>query len=319
MNPSSTSTSTESATRGPARELFELSAPVSPDLHLLRTEVGRHALVVNGSRLFDLDADSHRALDHARHAGDGPALSRLMSELGLDAPQLIDDRPPAEPPVRALSLSVAQKCNLGCTYCYAQQGSFGGAPTSMSAETALAAVELLLGAAAPGERVNLAYLGGQPLLHRPVVQVATEHAARLAVVRDVRVTFSITTNGTRVTAADAEFFEQHGFAVTVSLDGTQEVHDALRPYRGGQGSFRRATANLAPLLAAQRRMQVSARVTVTPHNLALRETLDAFLQLGFHSVGFSPLLNSPTGRGELTPADLEVLLDQMVACGEEFD
>ncbi|MFF2147687.1 radical SAM protein [Kitasatospora sp. NPDC058190] len=315
MNPSPTG----SATRGPARELFELSTPASPDLHLLRTEVGRHALVVNGSRLFDLDADSYRALDRARHAGDGPELSRLMSELGLEAPQLIDDRPPVEPPVRALSLSVAQKCNLGCTYCYAQQGSFGKTPTSMSVETALAAVELLFRAAAPGERVNLSFLGGEPLLNRPVVHAATEHAARLAAERDVPATFSITTNGTTVTAADADFFERHGFAVTVSLDGTQQVHDSLRPYRGGQGSFRKVIANVAPLLAAQRRMQVSARVTVTPHNLALRETLDAFVHLGFHSVGFSPLLNSPTGRGELTTADLEVMLDQMVSCGEEFE
>ncbi|MFG2846769.1 radical SAM protein [Kitasatospora sp. NPDC048296] len=315
MNPSPTG----SATRGPARELFELSTPASPDLHLLRTEVGRHALVVNGSRLFDLDADSYRALDRARQAGDGPELSRLMSELGLDAPQLIDDRPPVEPPVRALSLSVAQKCNLGCTYCYAQQGSFGQTPTSMPVETALAAVELLFRAAAPGERVNLSFLGGEPLLNRPVVHAATEHAARLAAEHDVPATFSITTNGTTVTAADADFFERHGFAVTVSLDGTQQVHDSLRPYRGGQGSFRKVIANVAPLLAAQRRMQVSARVTVTPHNLALRDTLDAFVQLGFHSVGFSPLLNSPTGRGELTSADLEVMLDQMVACGEEFE
>ena len=31
--------------------------------------------------------------------------------------------------------------------------------------------------------------------------------------------FSITTNGTLVTEADADFFEEHGFAVTVSLDG----------------------------------------------------------------------------------------------------
>ncbi|MEV4925442.1 radical SAM/SPASM domain-containing protein [Streptomyces roseoverticillatus] len=315
MSPSPTG----AAARSRARELMDSSAPVSPDLHLLRTEAGSHALVVNGSRLFDLDATTYALLDGARRTGDDGELSRLMSELGLDAPPLIDDSPPAEPPVRALSLAVAQKCNLGCTYCYAQQGSFGQAPTSMSTETALNAVEMLFSAAAPGERVNLSFLGGEPLLNRPVIHAATEHAVRLSREKDLPVTFSITTNGTTVTAADAGFFEEHGFAVTVSLDGTQEVHDALRPYRGGRGSFQKVITNVTPLLAAQRRMQVSARVTVTPDNLALKETLDAFVELGFHSVGFSPLLNSPNGRGELSASGLEVMLSQMVACGEEFE
>ena len=35
---------------------------------------------------------------------------------------------PRTPSVRALSLAISQKCNLGCTYCYAQEGGFGGAP-----------------------------------------------------------------------------------------------------------------------------------------------------------------------------------------------
>ena len=64
--------------------------------------------------------------------------------------------------------------------------------------------------------------------------------------------------------------------------------------------------NLAPLLARQRRMQVSARVTVTPDNLMLRRTLDELVALGFHSVGFSAMLSSPTGRGELSGQDLEL-------------
>ncbi|WP_107105587.1 radical SAM/SPASM domain-containing protein [Streptomyces roseifaciens] len=314
-----TSSRAGSAAHDQARDLIEMSAPVNPDLHLLRTEVGTHALVVNGSRLFDLDAETYEVLDRARQTKDEAGLSRAMSDLGMDAPQLIDDRPLVEPPVRALSLAVAQKCNLGCTYCYAQQGSFGSAPTSMPVETALEAVELLFSTAAPGERVNLSFLGGEPLLNRPVIHAATEQAVRLSDEKNVPVTFSITTNGTVVTAADADFFESHGFAVTVSLDGTQEVHDSLRPYRGGRGSFHKVISNVTPLLATQRRMQVSARVTVTPDNLGLKDTLDAFVELGFHSVGFSPLLNSPNGRRELTVADLEVMLGQMVACGEEFE
>jgi uncharacterized protein len=167
--------------------------------------------------------------------------------------------------------------------------------------------------------VNLTFLGGEPLLNRPVIRAATRRACEIARERGVRVTFSITTNGTRVTADDADFFEEHGFAVTVSLDGTGADHDRQRPFRSGRGSYERVIERVLPLLERQRRMQVSARVTVTPQNLELHETLDAFVALGFHSVGFSPLLRSPTGAGELGSPELAAMLDGMVRCGEEFE
>jgi uncharacterized protein len=93
----------------------------------------------------------------------------------------------------------------------------------------------------------------------------------------------------------------------------------LRPYKSGAGSFDRIMRNLAPLLARQSRMQVSARVTVTPENLDLRRTLDDFIAAGFHSVGFSPMLNAPSGRGEMQAGDLVRMLDGMIDCGRAFE
>jgi uncharacterized protein len=301
-----------------AAELFGLSAPVDAEAHLVETGEGSLLLVPDGSRVYDVDADTAAALDRARRGGDGE-VADLLRKLGLRAPRYVDDAPPEEPPVRALSLAVAQKCNLGCSYCYAQQGSFGGPAKQMPDKTALAAVDLLFGDVTGGERVNLAFLGGEPLLNRPTIHAATERALRLAAERGVAVSFSITTNGTRLTSDDADFFEAHGFAVTVSLDGVGTANDALRPFRSGRGSFDTVLQRVSPLLERQRRMQVSARVTVTPHNLELRATLDEFVALGFHSVGFSPLLRSPAGRDEMGHPELEVMLDGMVDCGEEFE
>jgi uncharacterized protein len=221
--------------------------------------------------------------------------------------------------LRALSLAVAERCNLGCTYCYAEGGSFGGPARSMSWEVAEASVHRLFAEAKPGERINLAFLGGEPLINRALIRRATELAARLAAQCNIPIGFSITTNGTLLTVDDAEFFDQYAFAVTVSLDGVGAVHDALRPTKAGQGSYNRVITNVRPLLARQRRMQVSARVTITPANLGLRATLDHFVELGFHSVGFSPMLSAPTGHGEMQLPDLDVLLREMIACGREFE
>ncbi len=300
-------------------ELFELSAPRTPHAHLVDSGVGRQLFVPNGSRLYDVDAPTWDRLDELQRAGDEGALADLLTRLGVDAPAYVDDTPLAEPPVRALSLAVAQKCNLGCTYCYAEGGTFGGPAANMPEATALASVDLLLSEAAPGDRVNLAFLGGEPLLNRGVLRAATERAYVLAAERGIDVTFSITTNGTRLTVDDGDFFEAYGFAVTVSVDGIGPVHDRLRPFLGGQGSYDRVVARVAPLLERQRRMQVSARVTVTPSNLRLTDTLAQLVGLGFHSVGFSPLLRSPTGRDELGRAELATMLEEMVACGAEFE
>ena len=296
------------------------SAPLSAAAHLIDSGERLHLLVPDGRRLYDLDPDSYALLDELRRAGDEPGVEAVLRRLGVTADvPYVDDDPPSQPPVRALSLAVAQKCNLGCSYCYADGGSFGAAASSMRLETALAAVDLLFGDVEAGERVNLTFLGGEPLLERSVLRAATERAAAAGRERDVRVTFSITTNGTHLTPDDGAFFEEHGFAVTVSLDGVGAAHDRLRPYRSGRGSYERVVERVAPLLARQRRMQVSARVTVTPDNLELRETLDAFVALGFHSVGFSPLLRAPGGSGEMNGPQLATMLDAMVSCGEEFE
>lgn len=302
-----------------AHHYMKASGPRLPHAHLLATEAGRHLFVANGSRLFDIDAELFAKFERALTGRDADQVADLLGQAGLDGAALIDDVPLEPPPIHALSLAVAQKCNLGCTYCYAEQGGFGGAPKNMPEATALQAVEHLILNADPGAKLNLSFLGGEPLVNRPVLQRATLYAVDLARQRDVPITFSITTNGTLVTEADADFFEEHGFAVTVSLDGIGTQHDAQRPFRNGQGSFDRIMRRIAPLLARQRRMQVSARVTVTPRNLDLRATLDAFIGAGFHSVGFSPMLASPSGQGEMQTADLAAMLDQMIDCGREFE
>lgn len=302
--------------RTDARHYMASAAPRSPHAHLLETGPDHHLFVVDGSRLFDIDANLFDQFDTAISSGN---VDKLLDRVGLAGPPLIDDTPLSPRPIHALSLAVAQKCNLGCTYCYAQQGAFGGPAKNMSVAVAEQAVRLLVSQAEPDARINLAFLGGEPLVNRQVLQAATRLAADLAAERGLPITFSITTNGTLLNEDDASFFEEFGFAVTVSLDGPREAHDALRPYKSGRGSFDRIMQNVAPLLARQRRMQVSARVTVTPRNLMLRRTLDEFIAAGFHSVGFSPLLSAPNGQGEMQAEDLEIMLGEMIDCGREFE
>ncbi len=288
----------------------------SADFHIFETEYGPHLLLADASQVFAIDADARSALEQS--AGLGPDAGRVaLVSLGLDRPQAAPMEAPLDPPLRSLSLAVAQSCNLGCTYCYAQGGSFGGKAKAMAREVGEAAVRRLLAEVAPGETFNLSFLGGEPLAARAVIRELTELASGLARDKGAAIRFSITTNGTLLRPDDGDFFERHCFAVTISLDGMGETHDRLRPFRNGRGSFDAIIANVQPLLG--RRLALSARVTVTPGNLELRPMLDGFAGLGFRSVGFSPVLRSPTGKAELDAHDFGTLLDQMIACGQEFE
>lgn len=308
---------TKTAIQDPAAKVFMAAgAPRSAEIHLFESDVGCHLFVVNGSRLFDIAPGLFARLGAAVSSN---RVGECLAFMGADEPPLIDDAPLPPPPIHALSLAVAQKCNLGCVYCYAQQGEFGGQAKNMSLATANRAVDLLLSQAGDGGKATLAFLGGEPLANRPVVQAVTQRAAEIASRRGIAVSFSITTNGTLLSEADAIFFEAYGFAVTVSLDGSRDTHDRLRPYKSGAGSFDRIMRNLRPLLLHQRGMQVSARITVTPENLDLRRTLDDFVAAGFHSVGFSPMLSAPSGRGEMQTDDLVRMLDGMLDCGRAFE
>jgi len=299
-------------------DLIQQSAPRSPQAHWQYLGDHGQLLVVNGTRIYEVSLPVLEQFEAASARGD-EAVHSLLQQYGLFAPDLIGDEPIDEPPLRAISLAIAQQCNLGCSYCYAGQGEFGGTAKRMSVDTARRAVQLLLSEAPAGSKVNIAFMGGEPLANRPAIYEVTDFAAHLGQQRGVQIGFSITTNGTLLREADAAFFEDYEFAVTVSLDGLREVHDRQRPFKKGGGSFDSIMSKIQPLLARQRRMQVSVRCTVMPGQYDLLGPLDYFLRQGFHSVGFSPVLHSSNGQGEFSEPEFAGLLDAMVQCGLEWE
>ena len=156
-----------------------LGAPRVPNAHLFGAGARTMLLSIDDGRVYEIDDALAEVLDRAMQYGDAERVGLIMSAAGLGE-TAIPEPPPMSVPVRALSLAVAQKCNLGCTYCYAQQGNFGGADSSMPIEVAKASVDRLLADAAPGEKITIAYLGGEPLVNRSVLRETTHYAAEKA-------------------------------------------------------------------------------------------------------------------------------------------
>ncbi|MGO7860191.1 radical SAM protein [Rhizobium ruizarguesonis] len=290
----------------------------SARFHLFTSAGIRVLLDVESGSLHEVPKSHADTLAFALRLGDPRRANLTAYGLGMLSTVARPADVPKRVSLKAISLAVAQKCNLGCTYCYAQQGTFGGSSTEMTDDVARAAVDQLL-REAQGRPVTLAFMGGEPLVNRKTLHAATRYAAIQAAERRIPIGFSLTTNATLVKEDDIRLFDEFAFTLTVSVDGFGASHDQTRPYRSGKGSFEILSRNLKSLFAFEgRRFSVLARVTVTPQNLRLPEIMNGLLEMGFDAVMFSPMLSAPNGKNEMDAGDLERLLDQLKACGGLF-
>lgn len=273
---------------------------------------GDHLYLADGSRIFDLDRDTAQAVATDIDAGRVPeALAGLIG----GTRRYIGSEPAAPPPVKSLSLNVAQACNLSCSYCYADEGRFGGAARLMPERVAEDAIDRLIADAPPESDLLVGFMGGEPFINQRLVHAATRYAARAADRAGHRVRFSITTNATLIGDEDAALLADYPFAVTVSLDGTRASNDGQRRRRNGRGSAYDAAITGLARLAATRPLHLSARATVTPFTGALPEMLDHLLSLDLDEVGFGPVIVAPPGAPAYCPDELARFLDEMIVCG----
>jgi uncharacterized protein len=281
------------------------SAP-PPLLHLLPGD--RPLLfMVEGSLLFGMEPEAFASLH-----SDAKAQAELVEF--MRAPVAVRNAVPLAPP-NAISLNIAQSCNLSCSYCYADEGRFGGRASMMSQETAHAAIDRLF-ADACGQRVTVGFIGGEPFLNREVLHSSVKYALARAHETGSRVGFSVTTNGTLLNAGDLDLLRRHAFAVSISLDGSAEVNDRNRRSRNGTSGFDLALHALQPLLGDPGKARITARATITRQDLRVLERVEALANAGFTEVGVSPLRTSPTPDIAFREQDWPGFLQEMVRAGE---
>jgi radical SAM protein with 4Fe4S-binding SPASM domain len=138
-------------------------------------------------------------------------------------------------PTTCLDLELTRRCNLRCDYCFV--GWSRGWSGDMSPETAREIV-----AQGAGRFAMLHLTGGEPFVWGPLLQLV-DQAIDLGYGEVL-----INTNGTLL---DAERIEALGkrrshVRISVSLDGTEPLHDRAR----GAGTFQVADRAVAALLAA---------------------------------------------------------------------
>jgi uncharacterized protein len=288
------------------------AAPGAPLHRIFESEGYDYLLVVPHSRIFGVEKRFTAALAN----GESWAVDLVREfthEVGSEQP--LDQVPLPTP--QSISLNVSHTCNLGCSYCYAEQGGFGGKQSSsMSWDVARAAVDRLFALAETGP-ITIGFLGGEPFLNRALIHRVVTYASDLgnSTRRDVR--FSVTTNGTMLSADDISLFRRNRFAVTISIDGGAEIQDLQRPMRTGKSSFAALRTAITPLLESPGMARVAARSTVLRSNLLLRERFAVLTELGFPEVGFSPLRQPLESPSAFTAGDWPQYLKELSSLASE--
>ncbi|MFC7303180.1 FxsB family cyclophane-forming radical SAM/SPASM peptide maturase [Streptomyces monticola] len=156
---------------------------------------------------------------------------------------------PINPPFRAFILKVANRCNIDCDYCYvfnSEDQSWRKLPTRMSVEVArTAARRIAEHAAVHGlKSVDVILHGGEPLLAGPRHLGELLGVVRDEIPDDTELRFELQTNGTLLSEAWLDLFEEHKVAVGVSLDGPPEANDRHRLTQAARSSARSAVRGI---------------------------------------------------------------------------
>ena len=210
--------------------------------------------------------------------------------------------------VKALCLHIAHDCNLACKYCFAEEGEYHGRRALMSLETGKKALDFLV--ANSGKRVNLEvdFFGGEPLMNWQVVKDLVAYGRSLEEPNHKKFRFTLTTNGVLLDDEVMEFANKEMANVVLSIDGRREVHDRMRPHRGGQGSYGEIVPKFQKLAKSRNQMNYYVRGTFTRYNLDFAEDVAHLADLGFEQISVEPVVAEPSDDYALREEDLPELL-----------
>ena len=250
-------------------------------------------------------------------------IASLVAEGALycDENRVATDRATLVPALRlsGICLHVAHDCNMRCAYCFAGSGLYGGKPALMAEDTARAALDYLFDNAGEYAHVYVDFFGGEPTLNMRVVEYAIAYGNQLAEETGRSITWSMTTNGLSLDTDIMEFFNANSVNVIISMDGRPQVHEALRPSRQGQGTYRKIKENAEKLYTLRSPEQTNRygdgvytylRGTFSRNNVDFAEDVDHLYQLGFRHIAMEPVVSDATLPWSLSYDHVEELKQQ---------
>ncbi len=200
---------------------------------------------------------------------------------------------------RRVSLTITNVCNLRCAMCgqWSETG-YMREPDRGREELTLADWKRLADEAADQGVSGVLIRGGEPFLFSGIMEL-------LEYLRAKGLEVSLDTNGTLLEQFAAELARLDGIHMTVSVDGPEEIHDAVR---GVKGSFRRIEKGLAALRASGAKISVAICFTISRYSYrGLGGMPEVARRLGVGTLVIVPYYYVPGAVGRKYEAELRAL------------
>lgn len=140
------------------------------------------------------------------------------------------------PKIDSFILGITEQCNLRCTYCcysgnYTNNRSHS---TKSMSKADIDSVYEFIDKISSNRHIRISFYGGEPLLNYSLIEYAVEKGYQHW---GNNVTFSISTNGTLLTANIIDWLVANNIELAISIDGTAQYHDKNRVDKNGNGSY----------------------------------------------------------------------------------
>ena len=206
--------------------------------------------------------------------------------------------------VKALCLHIAHDCNLACRYCFAEEGEYHGRRALMSYEVGKKALDFLIANSGSRRNLEVDFFGGEPLMNWQVVKDLVAYGREQEKLHNKRFRFTLTTNGVLLNDEVQEFANREMDNVVLSIDGRKEVHDRMRPFRNGKGSYDLVLPKFEKLAESRNQEKYYVRGTFTKNNKDFSNDVLHLADLGFKQISVEPVVGSDEEDYALQAEDL---------------
>ena len=215
--------------------------------------------------------------------------------------------------VKALCLHIAHDCNLACRYCFAEEGEYHGRRALMSFETGKKALDFLIANSGNRRNLEVDFFGGEPLMNWQVVKDLVAYGREQEKIHNKNFRFTLTTNGVLLNDEIMEFANKEMGNVVLSIDGRKEVHDHMRPFRKGAGSYDLIVPKFQKFAESRNQDKYYVRGTFTHNNLDFSNDVLHLADLGFKQISVEPVVAQPTEDYAIREEDLPQLYEQYLS------
>lgn len=220
--------------------------------------------------------------------------------------------------VKALCLHIAHDCNLGCRYCFAEEGEYHGDRSLMSLEVGKQALDFLVANSGNRRNLEVDFFGGEPTMNFEVVKELVRYGRSLEESYNKNFRFTLTTNGILLNDEIMEFANKEMANVVLSIDGRKSVNDYMRPARNGKSTYDIIVPKFRKFANLRNQTNYYVRGTFTHHNLDFSEDVLHLADLGFRQISVEPVVAPPEAPYAIQEEDLPQLMEEYDKLAKEM-